>query len=294
MRAGSNGEERSRTLQGGVQIPLLGLGVWLLEDGDETERSVNWALEAGYRHIDTAQNYGNETSVGRAIRASGLRREELFVTTKFLPGSGRPDDQAERSLERLGIDQVDLYLVHWPKGGPTRAWKGMERALERELTRAIGVSNFDLGELSKVIETADVRPALNQVDFSPFRFRRRLLAGCVERGVAVEAYSPLTHGRDLADPVLGAIAEQVGRTPAQVMLRWAIQRGVGVVPKSSHRERIVENAAIFDFELEADQVSALDGLDLSDGSAQATDGKWWTARGRARSFAARLARPLRG
>ena len=162
------------------------------------------------------------------------------------------------------------------------------------LTRAIGVSNFDLGELSKVIETADVPPAVNQVDFSPFRFRRRLLAGCVERGVAMEAYSPLTHGRDLADPVVAAIAEEVGRTPAQVMLRWAIQREVRVIPKSSHRERIIENAAIFDFELDPDQVSRLDGLDLSDGSAQATDGKWWTVRGRARSFAARLARPLRG
>ncbi len=275
-------------------MPLLGFGVWLLDDGAEAERCVSWALEAGYRHVDTAQNYGNEASVGRAIRASGIPRDELFVTTKFLPGSGRPDEQAERSLERLGIDQVDLYLVHWPQGGPTRAWRGMERALQRGLTRAIGVSNFDLGELSKVIETADVPPAVNQVDFSPFRFRRRLLAGCVERGVAMEAYSPLTHGRDLADPVVAAIAEEVGRTPAQVMLRWAIQREVRVIPKSSHRERIIENAAIFDFELDPDQVSRLDGLDLSDGSAQATDGKWWTVRGRARSFAARLARPLRG
>ena len=278
---------------GHLQVPLLGLGVWLLEEGLQTERSVNWALEAGYRHVDTAQNYGNETSVGRAIRASGIARDELFVTTKYLPGSGHPDEQAERSLERLGMERVDLYLVHWPKGGPTRAWKGMERALERGLTRAIGVSNFDLDALSKLIEMADVPPALNQVDFSPFRFRRRLLAGCAERGVALEAYSPLTHGRDLADPVVAAIAEQVGRTPAQVMLRWAIQRGVGVIPKSSHRERIVENAAIFDFELDSDQMSRLDGLDQSDGSAQATDGKWWTLRGRARSFAARLARPLR-
>ncbi len=278
---------------GSLQIPLLGLGVWLLEEGLQTERSVNWALEAGYRHVDTAQNYGNETSVGRAIRSSGLARDELFVTTKYLPGSGHPDEQAERSLGRLGMEQVDLYLVHWPQGGPTRAWKGMERALERGLTRAIGVSNFDLDALSKLIETADVPPALNQVDFSPFRFRRRLLAGCAERGVALEAYSPLTHGRDLADPVVAAIAEQVGRTPAQVMLRWAVQRGVGVIPKSSHRERIVENAAIFDFELDSDQMSRLDGLDQSDGSAQATDGKWWTLRGRARSFAARLARPLR-
>jgi diketogulonate reductase-like aldo/keto reductase len=291
MRAG---QPASRTLAGGLEMPLLGLGVWLLKDGSETEHAVSWALEAGYRHVDTAQNYGNEASVGRAFRASGIPRDELFVTTKYLPGSGHPDQEAERSLERLGIDQVDLYLVHWPQGGPTSAWPGMERALERGLTRAIGVSNFDLGELSKVIERADVPPALNQVDFSPFRFRRRLLAGCVERGVALEAYSPLTHGRDLADPVVAAVAEQVGRSPAQVLLRWAIQRGVGVIPKSSHRERIVENAAVFDFELEPEQMSRLDGLDRSDGSAQATDGKWWTLGGRARNMTARLVRPFRG
>jgi diketogulonate reductase-like aldo/keto reductase len=291
MRAAQTG---MRALAPGIQMPLLGFGVWLLDDGPQAERCVSWALESGYRHVDTAQNYGNEASVGRAIRASGIPRDELFVTTKFLPGSGRPSEQAERSLERLEVDHLDLYLVHWPQGGPTRAWKGMERALERGLTRAIGVSNFDLTELSRVIEVADVPPVLNQVDFSPFRFRRRLLDGCMERGVALEAYSPLTHGRDLADPVVSAVAGQVGRTPAQVMLRWAIQRGVGVIPKSSHRERIAENAAIFDFELAPEQVSRLDGLDRSEGSAQATDGKWWTARGRARSFAARLARPLRG
>ena len=275
-------------------MPLLGFGAWLLEDGFEAERCVGWALEAGYRHVDTAQNYGNEASVGRAIRSSGVAREEVFVTTKFLPGSGRPDEQAERSLERLGLERIDLYLVHWPQGGPTRAWEGMERALERGLTRAIGVSNFDLGELTKVLESGDVPPAVDQVDFSPFRFRRRLLEGCEARDVALEAYSPLTHGRELEDPVVATVAEQAGRTPAQVMLRWAIQRGVAVIPKSSGRERIAENAAVFDFELDGDQVSRLDSLDQSAGSAQAADGKWWTLRGRARSFAARLARPLRG
>jgi diketogulonate reductase-like aldo/keto reductase len=284
----------SLTLAQGLEMPLLGLGVWLLDDGVETERAVGWALEAGYRHIDTAQNYGNEASVGRAIRGSGIPREELFVTTKFLPGSGRPDQQAERSLERFGIERVDLYLVHWPEGGSTRAWKGMERTLERGLTRAIGVSNFDLGELSKVIEASDVPPAVNQVDFSPFRFRRRLLAGCEERDVALEAYSPLTHGHELRDPALVAIADEVGRTPAQVMLRWGVQRGVAVIPKSGRRQRIVENAGIFDFALDPGEMSRLDRLDRSDGSAQATDGKWWTVRGRARNLAARLVRPLRG
>ena len=286
------GEGRTRHLANGLEMPLLGLGVWLIPDGPEAERSVSWALEAGYRHVDTAQNYGNEPSVGRALRASGIPREELFVTTKFFPGSRDPVQEAERSLERLGIDRVDLYLVHWPQGGPTRAWKGMERALARGLTRAIGVSNFDLSELTRVVAAADVPPVVNQVHFNPFNFRRRLLAGCEQRSVALEAYSPLTHGEDLKDPVVVGIAERTGRTPAQVLLRWAVQRGVLVIPKSGDRERIVENGRIFDFSLADEDMATLDGLDRTAGTEAATDGKWWTWRGRARNLAARVLKPL--
>lgn len=286
-------EARSRALATGVEMPLLGLGVWLVPDGPETEDAVRWALEAGYRHVDTAQNYGNEPSVGRAVRDSGLPREELFVTTKLLAGSRDPVARLERSLERLGIERVDLYLVHWPQGGPTRAWAGMERALGRGLARAIGVSNFDVGELTKVIAAADVPPVVNQVDFNPFHFRRRLLEVCEQHQVALEAYSPLTHGADLDHPVLAAVAERTGRTPAQVMLRWALQRGIPVIPKSTHRERIIENSRVFDFSLSEEDMARLDGLDRTDGTGQATEGKWWTWSGRARNLAARLARPLR-
>ena len=275
-------------------MPLLGLGLWEVPDGPQAENAVRWALEAGYRHVDTAQNYGNEASVGRALRDSGVPRDDLFVTTKFIPGRRRDAvRELELSLERLGVDKVDLYLVHWPKGGPTRAWKDMERALERGLTRAIGVSNHSRRELARVTARAEVPPVVDQVDFSPFSFRRRLLASCEELGVVLEAYSPLTHGRDVGHPIVAEVAGRVGRTPAQVMLRWAVQRGVPVIPKSTRRERIVENSRIFDFSLTEGDVAALDGLDRTGGTGRAVGGKWWTLGGRSRIFAARLAAPLR-
>ncbi len=290
----ATGPDRSLSLTGGIQLPLLGIGVWQIPDGPEVEDAVGWALESGYRHVDTAQAYGNEVSVGRALRAAEVPREEVFVTTKFFPGSRDPVREAEGSLERLGLDRLDLYLIHWPQGGATWAWPGMEAALERGLTRAIGVSNFDVQELAEVVGAAQVPPAVNQVDFSPFSFRRRLLAACEERGVALEAYSPLTHGRDLDDPTLAAVAREAGRTPAQALLRWAVQRGIPVIPKSSRRERIAENTRIFDFSLDEHQMAMLDRLDRTGGTGEAVQGKWWTPVGRARSLAARLARPIRG
>jgi diketogulonate reductase-like aldo/keto reductase len=170
----------------------------------------------------------------------------------------------------------------------------MEAALERGLTRAIGVSNFNLDELAEVIDAGRVAPAVNQVEFSPFSFRRRLLTGCREQGVALEAYSPLTRGRDLKDPTVAEVARRAGRTPAQVMLRWAVQRGIPVIPKSIRRERIVENSRIFDFSLEEGEVAELDRLDRTGGTGEALENRWWTPIGRARAVAARLARPLRG
>src|SRR5918999_3706906 len=161
-----------RTLADGNTIPLLGLGVWQVEPGPQTENAVRWALELGYRHLDTAQGYGNEESVGQALRDSGVPREEVFITTKFNPASRDPAVEAERSLRRLGIDQGDLNLVHSPQGGPTWAWPGMERAHERGHARSIGVSNFDVGELDAVIAVAEVPPVVDQVQFSPFKYRR--------------------------------------------------------------------------------------------------------------------------
>jgi diketogulonate reductase-like aldo/keto reductase len=266
---------RARILADGNAIPLVGLGVWQMPDGPETENAVRWALELGYRHVDTAQAYGNEESVGRALRDSGVPREEVFITTKFYPANEDPEAEAQRSLERLGVDQVDLYIIHWPQGGPTWAWPGMERAHERGYARSIGVSNFSLRELDELLAVAETKPVLNQVQFSPFEYRRRLLEGCEEREVALEAYSPLGTGRHLSDERVRQIAERVGRTPAQVLLRWCVQRDLVVLPKSTHRERIAENAQIFDFALSDGDMAALDALDETGGTDEALERKWW-------------------
>ncbi|MFL5826023.1 MAG: aldo/keto reductase [Thermoleophilaceae bacterium] len=266
---------RARVLADGNEMPLLGLGVWQVPNGPECENAVRWALELGYRHIDTAQAYGNEESVGKALRDSGVPREEVFLTTKFYPARKDPKAEAEGSLRRLGVDQVDLYIIHWPQGGPTWAWPGMEQAHAAGYTRSIGVSNFDVRELDEVVGVAEIKPVANQVQFSPFEFRRKLLEACEAKNVALEAYSPLGTGRHLGDPRVAEIAERVGRTPAQVLIRWCIQRELVVIPKSTHRERIEENAQVFDFELSGDDMTALDALDETGGTDRALERKWW-------------------
>ena len=255
----------------GLAMPLLGLGVWQAAEGAQTTRAVGWALEAGYRHVDTAQAYGNERSVGEALRASSMPREQVFLTTKFRPGRRDPERELQASLQRLGVDQVDLYLVHWPQGGPTRAWAGMERAARNGLAKAIGVSNYAADDLDAVMAGADIAPAVNQVQFSPFQFRRALLEACRRHGIILEAYSPLTHGRNLAHPTVTGIAARLRRTPAQVMLRWAVQRGIPVIPKSVRRDRIAENAKVFDFTLGDDDLAALDALDRTGGTDRALE-----------------------
>ena len=262
-------------LADGNRIPVLGLGVWQVRNGPECVNAVRWALELGYRHIDTAQAYGNEESVGQALRESGVPRAEVFLTTKFYPGARDPALEAQRSLERLGTDYVDLYIVHWPKGGPRRAWPGMERAHELGYARSIGVSNFSVDELDAVMASAHVPPVLDQVQFSPFEYRLGLQQAARQRNVAVEAYSPLGTGRHLSNRTVREVATRVGRTPAQVLLRWCVQRHLVVLPKSTHRERIAENAQIFDFELADDDMAALDRLDRTRGTEQAREGKWW-------------------
>jgi diketogulonate reductase-like aldo/keto reductase len=276
MSAGeSTAKGRARVLADGTEIPLLGLGVWQVPEGRECEDAVRWALEAGYRHIDTAQAYGNERSVGRALRDSGVPREEVFITTKFFPRHKDPAAEAERSLERLGVEFVDLYIIHWPEGGPTWAWDGMQRARESGHARSIGVSNFSIAELDELIAVADVAPTVDQVQFSPFEYRRRLLEACEERGVVIEAYSPLGTGRHLGDRTVAEIAERLGRTPAQVLIRWSVQRDLVVLPKSTHRERIAQNAEVFDFTLSDEDMAALDALDGTDGTEQARESTWW-------------------
>ncbi|HEV8683204.1 MAG TPA: aldo/keto reductase [Actinomycetota bacterium] len=268
-------EGRIIELADGNEMPLLGLGVWQVPDGPACVNAVRWALELGYRHIDTAQAYGNEESVGRALRESGVRREEVFVTTKFYPARKDPVTAAERSLGRLGIDQLDLYIVHWPRGGPTWAWPGMERVRDRGYTRSIGVSNFGVGELDQVIAAGELAPVVNQVQFSPFEYRGALLEACRSRGITLEAYSPLGTGRHLSNETVGHIARRVGRTPAQVLIRWCVQRRIPVIPKSTHRERIEENAQIFDFTLSDEDVGELDALDRTGGTGRALERKWW-------------------
>jgi diketogulonate reductase-like aldo/keto reductase len=276
MTAGDvTADGRARVLADGNEIPLLGFGVWQVRDGRECEDAVCWALQAGYRHIDTAQAYGNEKSVGRALRDSGLPREDVFITTKFYPRKKDPAAEMQRSLKRLGVDYVDLYIIHWPAGGPTWAWDGMQRAHERGHARSIGVSNFSVAELDELLAVARTRPTVNQVQFSPFEYRRRLLDACEERGVAIEAYSPLGTGRHLGDPRVADVAARLGRSPAQVLLRWCLQRNLVVLPKSTHRERIEENAQVFDFALSESDMTSLDTLDRTAGTVAARESKWW-------------------
>ena len=268
-------DEHTLALADGNRIPRLGLGVWQVPNGPECVNTVRWGLELGYRHIDTAQAYGNEESVGQAIRESGLSRDEVFITTKFYPASRDPTAEAEESLRRLGVDYLDLYIIHWPQGGPTWAWPGMERAREVGHARSIGVSNFDVDELDQVLGVATVPPVVDQVQLSPFEHRRSLVDAARGRRVALEAYSPLGTGRHITDPSVGRVAARVGRTPAQVLLRWGLQHDLVVLPKSTHRDRIEENAQVFDFTLSDRDMQELDALDRTGGTDRAQEGKWW-------------------
>lgn len=232
---------------------------------------IGWSLLWSNRNAEAL-----EASVARALRDSGLHRGEVFITTKFLPGVKDPLTAAEQSLRRLGTDHVDLYLTHWPQGGPTWAWPGMESAAERGYARSIGISNFGQADLASLTAIADRMPAVDQVNFNPFANRRALLEACERRKVALEAYSPLGTGRHLSDPTVAAIAAEIGRTPAQVLLRWLVQRGIPVVSKSTHRNRIEENLQIFDFALDDQAMSRLDALDKTGGTGNALERKWWS------------------
>src|SRR5438034_6894622 len=268
-------DRRETTLADGAQLPLVGLGVWQVPNGRGCVDAVRWALELGYRHIDTAQAYGNEESVGQGLRESGVPRDDVFITTKFFPAREDPVAEAERSLQRLGVDYVDLYIVHWPEGGPTWAWPRMEQARELGYARSIGVSNFGVDDLRQLLATTAVSPVVDQVQFSPYEYRKALLDSCRQNGIALEAYSPLGTGRHLTSETVARIARRHGRTPAQVLLRWCIERGIPVIPKSTHRERIAENAQLFDFRLSDKNIAELDALDRTGGTDRALERKWW-------------------
>jgi 2,5-diketo-D-gluconate reductase A len=252
-------------LNNGVEIPQFGFGVFQI-DPAETAKVVREAFEAGYRHIDTAQMYQNERGVGQAIAESGLSRDEVFVTTKLNNGGHGTDSavrELEKSLQRLGLDHVDLYLIHWPQPKQDRyvqAWQGFERALASGLTRSIGVSNFQPAHLDRLAAETRTVPAVNQIELHPRLTQPELREYHATHGIATEAWSPIGQGESLSEQSIVALAEKYGRTPAQVVLRWHIQVGNIVFPKSSNPARIAENIDVFDFELADDDVATIEGL----------------------------------
>lgn len=252
-------------LRSGHEIPLLGFGVFKIEDPRECVRCVLDALEAGYRHIDTASIYGNEEAVGVALRQARLPRDEVFVTTKvWVDAFGRQATRraCEASLRKLGLDYLDLYLLHWPVDETMmEAWETMQILRDEGKIRSIGVSNFSVRRFTDSFLTrTEEMPAVNQVEFHPFYFQHDLLAYCRAQHIQLCGYSPLTRGRRLDEPALIELAEHYGKTPAQLLLRWQLQHGVVTLPKSVHRERIIENAALFDFEIAPEDIAALNGL----------------------------------
>ncbi|MGH3496756.1 MAG: aldo/keto reductase [Nocardioidaceae bacterium] len=253
-------------LNNGVEIPQLGFGVWQVSTQD-IEPAVAKALEVGYRHIDTAAMYGNEAGVGRAMRASGVHRDEIFVTTKLnndAHGSDAAQAAFDDSLDKLGLDHVDLYLIHWPmpdRNDYVETWQGLEKIYASGRARAIGVSNFQPSHLRRLVADTTVVPAVNQVEIHPTFAQEELRSLHTQLGIKTEAWSPLGQSRDLDNATVVSIAQRLGRTPAQVILRWHLQRGDVVFPKSVTPSRIVENFGVFDFNLDDSDVSQISALD---------------------------------
>jgi len=255
-------------LNNGVQIPRLGFGTWRLAPGEETVMGVSCALEAGYRHIDTASQYGNEESVGIAIQKSAIPESEIFVTTKLWDddhGFDSVQRAFETSRKKLQLEIIDLYLIHFPVKAHLRqeTWRGMEAVLETGMCRSIGVSNFSVQQLEEIFSFCKVPPAANQIELHPYMYRaqKEVIEFCQNKRIAIEAYRPLTKGVKFNDERITSIAARYGKSPAQVLIRWSLDHGFVVIPKSSHRERILENCDLYDFELTAEEIQSLDSFE---------------------------------
>jgi diketogulonate reductase-like aldo/keto reductase len=262
------GIKDSVALANGIPMPWLGLGVFRAKEGEEVAQAVRYALSIGYRSIDTAAVYGNEKGVGEGIRQSGVPRSEIFVTTKVWnkdQGYASTLRAFEQSLELLQFNYVDLYLVHWPVAAKfTQTWRALEEIYRSGRARAIGVSNFMEGHLTELLSTATVRPMVNQIEFHPRLIQPDLLRYCADRDIQIEAWSPIMRGAVRDIPEIRTLSDRYGKTPAQIVLRWDLQRGVVTIPKSVHPERIGENADIFDFELSQDEMGIINALDTNE------------------------------
>jgi len=251
-------------MNNGVEIPQFGLGVYLTKSGSECINAVNWALEAGYRHIDTAKFYKNEKDVGEAVRNSGIKRKEIFVTTKLWNedhGYESALKAFDKSLKDLNIDYIDCYLIHWPVQEKRKdSWKALEKIYESGYCKSIGVSNYMIPHLEELFTYANVIPVMNQVEFNPFNYQKDLLDFCNKNKIILEAYAPLTRSKRINNKTLLPISQKHKKSNAQILIRWAIQHELVVIPKSVHKERIIENANVFDFTLDESDMKILDNL----------------------------------
>ena len=257
--------ESTVTLNNDVEMPLFGLGLYLAGSDHNVQQVIHHAIEVGYRLFDTASMYENEEAVGKAIGESGIPRESLFVTTK-LWNSDHGYDRAlkafDTTLKRLGMDYVDLYLIHWPVAGLRKdSWRALETLYQEKRCRAVGVSNYMISHLEELLGYAEIPPAVNQVEFSPFLYQKNLLEYCRKHRIQLESYSPLTRGKKFNHPVLQEIAGKYDKTPAQILIRWNLEHNIVVIPKSSNPDRISENARVFDFSIDSKDLEKLDQLD---------------------------------
>ena len=247
-------------LNNGINIPQLGFGTWQIT-GKECENAVKWALEAGYRHIDTAKIYGNEAEAGKSIKNFGIKREEIFITTKLWNSDHDNVERAfEASLRNLGVPYIDLYLMHYPVPERNQSWKSMEKLLKSGKCKSIGVSNFTIRHLNSLIGKSDIIPAVNQVEFTPLLYQKELLDFCAKNKIIVESYSPLTHGQKLNDPRFTRISSKYKKSNAKLLIKWCLQHGLVAIPKSRRKEKILENFDVFDFEISKEDMKFLDSM----------------------------------